>query len=178
MSVPEPSPPPTFAPEAAARLALNGWASYDLPSGLTLATLREQGAPFRGERFFHQFAAQVVETPTTARQVAFRPAWLAGSRNRPFADGAALVEAFGQTAPPGTRAIVGTAATYVWLFWQWLRSGRPFPLAGAYTWTSDQYPEGHLIVGWFGQDRPIVVAPHPKFGAGIGVSPLLVPAFR
>ncbi len=164
-----------FRPSAAATLRQNGWHVVDVPGGLTLPILRALGAPFRGERYFREFADQVQEEPTVARSFAYRPALLEGSVNRPYDAGEQLVAELNRTVPAGCWVVIGSAATYVYLLWQHARTTGTFPLAGRYTWTVDVFPGGHLVVGVFGRERPFVVAPHPRSGAGIGVMPLLVP---
>jgi hypothetical protein len=165
-----------FTPEAAAILRRSGWTVLGLPGGLTLSALRQQGAPFRGERYFTAFAPGVIETPTVAREIAYQPGVLRGSVNRRYAECLALVEEFNRTIPAGCWATIGSAAAYVYILWQHAQASGAFPLAGLYTWTSDVCPEGHLIVGVFGRQRPLVVAPHAKSGSGVGVMPLVVPA--
>ncbi len=170
--------PTTFVPTVAEELRRGGWLIVDLPGGLMLSVLRASGAPFRGERFFRDFAPFVVETATLDTQVAYQPGLLAGSLNLRYEAAELLVAEFGRGAPTGVRATIGTAATYVQIIWAHARTTGDFPLRGYYTWTADAGPDGHLVVGVFGRDRPIVVGPHPKSGAGIGVMPLLVPDDR
>lgn len=173
--------PETFTPRLAETLQRSGWIIAEIEAGLTLAVLRQQGAPFRGERYFHDFAGDVVETPTRAQTVAYRPALLASSMNRRYEECAELMAAVNASAPEGCRALIAPAAVYVALLWRHQQTTGGFPLAGTYTWTSNtwtpsQYPDGHLVVGIFGRDRPIVVGPHPKSGRGIGVMPVVVPS--
>lgn len=156
-------------------LRRNGWTIVEVPAGLTLGVLRGKGAPFRGDRYFRQFAQNVVETPTVASAVAYQPGFLPNSLNLRFDAAVALVEEFDRTIPSEARATLGSAATYVYLFWEEAKRTGTFPIAGYYTWTSDVSPEGNLIVGIFGHDRPILVAPHAKSGAGVGVMPVLLP---
>lgn len=163
-----------FNPEVAEILRRNGWTLVDVPAGLTLTELQRRGAPFRGTRYFRDFAPCVVETPTIAHSVAYQPGFLPNTLNRPFDECADLVAEFGRSVPSGCRAIVGQAAVYVEILWRHALVTGEFPLTGGYTWTSDQYPAGHLVVGVFGRERPIVVGPHPKSGRGIGVMPLIV----
>ena len=167
--------PADFTPESAATLRRSGWMLVEVPAGLTLAELRQQGAPFRGGRYFRDFAPNVIETPTAAHSAAYQPGFLTGSLNRRFEECEELVAEFGRSVPTGCRAIIGQAAAYVEILWRHALATGEFPLAGGYTWASDQYPDGHLVVGVFGRDRPIVVGPHPKSGRGIGVMPLIVP---
>ncbi|MGH2461436.1 MAG: hypothetical protein ACRDIY_21480 [Chloroflexota bacterium] len=166
--------PTAFSPEVAGALRRNGWTLVDVPAGLTLAELQRQGAPFRGTRYFRDVAPSVVETPTIAQSIAYQPDFLPGSLNRPFDECAGLVAEFGRSVPVGCRAIIGQAAMYVDLIWRHAITTGAFPLSGGYTWTSDQYPDGHLVIGVFGRERPIIVGPHPKSGRGIGVMPLII----
>ncbi len=167
--------PAVFSPQVAEILRRSGWIIIEIPSGLTLPLLRERGAPFRGDRYFREFAADVVETPTRAGSVAYQPAFLNGSLNRRYEECEELVASFDRSVPTGCQAIIGRAAVYVEVLWRHFQATGEFPLAGGYTWTSDRYSEGHLVVGVFGRERPIVVGPHPKSGRGIGVMPLIVP---
>ena len=56
-------------------------------------------------------------------------------------------------------ALIVSAATYVYLLSHHPGGQGTFPNPGYYTWTSDRYRETHLVVGVFGRERPIVVAP-------------------
>ena len=165
-----------FSPDVEAMLLRHGWTIAEAPAGLTLGALRTMGAPFRGTRFFREFAPDVFETPSVATALAYQPGFLPGSLNQLYPEASKLVEEFDRTAPSGTRAIIASAATYVWLLWQHAQRTGTFPLTGYYTWTADTSPEGQLIVGVFGRDRPLVVAPHAKTGAGVGVMPILLPS--
>lgn len=166
----------SFSPDASETLRFNGWTIVDVPAELTLAALRRQGAPFRGQRYFREFAADVVEVPTIAHALAYQPSFLEGSLNRSYAECDALVERFNQGMPPGCRATIGSAATYVYVLWEHGRRTRVFPLVSRFTWSTDVCRDGHLIVGVFGGERPLVVAPHATSGAGVGLMPLIVPA--
>lgn len=165
-----------FSLEAAETLRRNGWNIVQIPEGLTLAVLRDRGAPFRGERFFREFASSVAETPTVAQSVAYQPAFLRGSLNLRYEECEGLVVEYSHSAPRGCWPIIGQAAAYVEILWRHFRDTGEYPLVGRYTWAADRYSGGHLVVGVFGHDRPIVVGPHPKSGRGIGVMPLIVPA--
>ncbi len=166
----------TFAPDLAENLRRGGWTIVEIPAGLTLALLREQGAPFRGDRYFKEFASSVIETPTRSGSIAYQPAFLRGSLNCRYEECEDLIASFNRSAPRGCQAIIGSAAVYVQILWYHARTTGEFPLVGGYTWASDRYAEGHLVVGVFGRERPIVVGPHPKSGRGIGVMPLIVPS--
>ncbi len=169
-------PAGAFAPEAAAIIERNGWRILNLPAGLTLATLRQQGAPFRSDRYFKEFAGEVVETPRPACSIAYQPALLAGSLNLRYEACEGLIAEFNRSVPAGCHAVIGQAAAYVYVIDRHYTDTGSFPLAGAYCWTSDQYRETHLVVGVFGRERPIIVAPLPeKQGRGVGVMPLIVP---
>lgn len=164
-----------FAPATAVGLRRSGWTVVDVSAGLTLAELLRRGAPFRGTRYFRDFAPGVIETPTVARSVAYRPEFLPGSQNRPFDECEDLVAELRASIPDGCRAVIGTAAECVEIIWHHARATGEFPLAGGYTWTSDACEDGHLVVGVFGREHPIVVGPHPRSGRGIGVMALVVP---
>lgn len=164
-----------FSPRTQTTLEASGWNIISLPAGLTLPVLRALGAPFRGDRYFNEFAADVVEAPTVAQSIAYQPGILEGSLNLSYSQAEELVAAFNRTVPDGGRAIIGQAAACVHVLWQHSQKTGQFPLAGAYTWASDGYGDSHLVVGLFGRSRPIIVAPHPKSGRGIGVIPLIVP---
>ncbi len=166
-----------FSEPTAATLERNGWSVVDLPEGLTLETLRRQGAPFRGSRYFDRFAGEVAETPTTGGQIAVNWGILEGTLNRIYEDCEGLLAEFGRTLPDGCEATIGTAATYVYLIGHYRADKGVFPIAGRYTWTRDRYRDTHLVAGVFGRERPIVVAPlSEKQGKGVGVMPLIVPA--
>ena len=165
-----------FAPETAANLRQSGWRILQLPAELTLATLRQQGAPFRSDRYFKEFAGEVVETPTPACSIAYQPALLAGSLNLRYEACEELIAEFNRSAPAACRAVIGQAAACVYVVNRHHEDTGSFPLAGAYCWTSDHYRDTHLVVGVFGRERPIIVAPLPeKQGRGVGVMPLIVP---
>lgn len=169
------SRPLAFSLVVEARLRQDGWLFTDIPAGLTLGVLRGLGAPFRGERYFREFAPEVFETPTIASAVAYQPGFLPGSLNALHGDAVRLVEDFDRIVPAGSRAILASAATYVHILWQHAQRTGDFPILGYYTWTSDVSPAGHLVVGVFGREHPIIVAPHAASGAGVGVMPLLFP---
>ena len=166
---------PTFEPSVARDLRRGGWTIARIPAGLTLEVLRSRGAPFRGDRFFRDFGPTVVETPTIRTEIAYQAGLLPGAMNLQFEQAEASLAEFGRGAPLGVRVAIGSAATYVRLIWDHHERAGEFPLLGFYTWTTDVGPDGHIIVGVFGKLRPIVVAPHPKSGAGVGVMPLLFP---
>jgi hypothetical protein len=148
----------------------------EIPAGLTLPILRQQGAPFRGDRYFTEFAPEVFETPTEAQSIAYQPAFLQGSLNQRYEDSERLIADFNRTMPGACRAIIGQAAVYVEIIWHHYQAAGVFPLVGFYTWTSDRCRDGHLVVGVFGRERPIVVGPHRESGRGIGVMPLIIPS--
>jgi len=172
---PTPHPPLAFSATVATALEQEGWLFANIPAGLTLGSLRGMGAPFRGERYFREFAPGVFEVPILASAVAYQPAFLPGSLNLGHERAMDLVEEFGRIVPPGVEATIGSAAGYVYVLWQHAQRTGTFPIGGYFTWTSDTSPAGHLVVGVFGSDRPIIVAPHAARGAGVGVMPLLFP---
>ena len=164
-----------FSFAAEARLIQDGWLFANIPAGLTLGVLRGMGAPFRGERYFREFAPEVFETPTVASAVAYQSAFLPGSLNTAHDPALRLVEEFDRIVPAGACAALGSAASYVYVLWQHAQRTGTFPIVGYYTWTTDVSPAGHLVVGVFGGNRPIIVAPHAARGVGVGVIPLLFP---
>lgn len=167
--------PRAFAPDVVTALRAAGWTIVELPAGLTLGGLRRSGAPFRGDRFFREFSAAVADVPTEATEIAYRPWLVPESLNRSYAECEELITAFGHAVPPGCRAIIGQAAAYVQILWRHGQETGQYPIGGTFTWTSDLCRDGHLVVGIFGRERPIVIGPHPTSGRGIGVLPLLIP---
>ena len=166
-----------FSENTTTTLERNGWSVVELPEGLTLEVLRRKGAPFRGSRYFERFAGEVAETPTSEGSIAVYSGILEGTLNRRYEDCERLLVDFGRTLPDGCEALIGSAATYVYLLSHHRAAKGTFPIPGYYTWTSDRYRETHLVVGVFGRERPIVVAPlSEKQGKGVGVMPLIVPA--
>jgi|SRR5579859_5218811 len=167
--------PSAFSSDVENGLRADGWTIAEVPAGLTLGVLRGLGAPFRGERYFREFAPEVVEVPTIATAVAYQPGFLPGSLNLVFDAAASLVDEFDRVVPRGARATIASAAATVYLLWQHARVTGAFPIAGYYAWTSDLSPAGRLVVGVFGRERPLIVAPHASSGAGVGVLAVLVP---
>ncbi|HZS00216.1 MAG TPA: hypothetical protein VFE37_15990 [Chloroflexota bacterium] len=166
-----------FAPADASALREAGWTLLRLPAGLTLAGLRVGGAPFKGTRYFDQQAPATAERTTVATDVAYKPALLPGSFNRPFADAARLLDEMLAHLPPGVAATIGPAAAYVWLLEQHRAATGAYPFAQLFAWAVDEYQaRARLVVGVFGQQRPLLVAPLVEGrGGGVGVWPLLVP---
>jgi hypothetical protein len=84
-------------------------------------------------------------------------------------------------AEAGARAVVGSAASYVWLLADHEARAGAWLLPQCFTWCADEYgdPERgvRLVVGAMGQARPILVTPLPEgSGRGVGLLPLVVPA--
>jgi len=169
--------PTAFAASDRATLADAGWLLVRLPAGLTLAGLRAAGAPFKGTRYFDRHAADTHEQTTIAVDAAYRPALLPGSLGLTYEATEALVEKLTAELPPGLAAAIAPAAAYVWLFERHRTAHGAYPFAQRYTWSTDRYQERtHLVVGVFGQQRPLLVAPQVEGrGAGVGVWPLVVP---
>ena len=166
-----------FSENTTTTLERNGWSVVELSHGLTLEVLRQQDAPFRGDRYFREFAGEVAETPTSAGSIAVYPGILEGTLNRRYEDCERLLGEFGRALPDGCMALIGSAATYVYLLSCHRAAKGTFPIPGYYTWTCDRYRDTHLVIGVFGRERPIVVAPlSEKQGKGVGVMPLIVPA--
>jgi hypothetical protein len=166
-----------FAASDRATLAATGWLLVRLPAGLTLAGLRADGAPFKGTRYFDRHAAETREQTTIAVDVAYRPALLPGSLGLTYEATEALVEKLAAELPPELAATIAPAAAYVWLFEHHHAAQGAYPFAQRYTWATDRYQDrAHLVVGVFGQQRPLLVAPQVEGrGAGVGVWPLVVP---
>ena len=166
-----------FSDDTTAILERNGWTVVEVPDGLTLEVLRRMGAPFRGSRYFDRFAGEVAEGPTSPGPIAVNWGILEGTLNRRYEECESLVAEFGRTLPDGCEAMIGSAATYVYLIGRHRADLGTFPLAGYYTWACDRYRDTNLVVGVFGRKRPIVVAPlSEKQGKGVGVMPLIAPA--
>jgi hypothetical protein len=169
--------PSAFTASDRAALADAGWLLVHLPAGLTLAGLRAAGAPFKGTRYFDRHAAETREQTTIAVDVAYRPGLLPGSLGLTYEATEALVEKLAADLPPGLTATIAPAAAYLWLFEHHRAAHNAYPFAQRYTWATDRYQErAHLVVGVFGQQRPLLVAPQvEEHGAGVGVWPLVVP---
>ncbi len=166
-----------FTPEAVSGLGEAGWTLVRLPAGLTLAGLRASGAPFKGARYFDAHAPATEERATVATDLAYKPSLLPGSFNLPFEAAEGLMADVLATLPQAVVPVIGPAAAYVWLFEQHRAAMGQYPFAQRYTWAVDRYQQrAHLVVGVFGQQRPLLVAPLVEGrGAGVGVWPLVVP---
>ncbi len=166
-----------FSAADRAALAGAGWLVASLPAGLTLAGLRAAGAPFKGDRYFARHAAATREQTTIAVEVAYRPALLPGSLGLTYDDAEALMARLAAELAPALVATIAPAAAYVWLFEHHRAAHDAYPFTQRYTWAADRYQErAHLVVGVFGRQRPLLVAPQVEGrGAGVGVWPLVVP---
>jgi hypothetical protein len=169
--------PAAFALAEATLLGEAGWTLVRLPAGLTLARLRAGGAPFKGDRYFEQHARETAERTTVATDLAYKPALLPGSFNRPFDGAAQMMAELSEQLPAGVAATIGPAAAYVWLLEQHRAATGGYPFAQLYAWAVDEYQaRARLVVGVFGQQRPIILAPLVEgHGGGVGVWPLVVP---
>jgi hypothetical protein len=166
-----------FEPSDADELVRAGWTIVSLPAGLTLSGLRGSGAPFKGSRYFDSQARDSVEFSTVATMLAYRPALMAESFNESFAEAQRQVTEMDGNLPGGAAATVASAAAYVWLLQQHVATTGRYPFAQLYTWAVDRYQDRtNLVVGVFGRQRPIVVAPITEgHGSGVGVWPVVVP---
>jgi hypothetical protein len=167
----------TFPPADASALKDAGWIVVRLPEGLTLAGLRAAGAPFKSTRYFTAHAPETVEHTTVATELAYRPALLLGSFNLPFPSAQRLAAELTEALPVDLVATIAPAAAYVWLFEHHRAAFGEYPFAQLYTWSVDRFRErANLVVGIFGRQRPIVVAPLvEERGGGVGVWPVVVP---
>jgi hypothetical protein len=158
-------------------LVAAGWRLRDVPADVTLAALRDAGAPFKGSKYFDQQARATDEVPVQAGEIAYRAGLMPGSLNQTYAACERLVAGLVSLLPAGTRPEIGAAALYVWLFVEHHGEHGAWPIAGCYTWAADRSSTGRLAVGIFGRERPLVVSPIPEAtGRGIGVMPVIVPA--
>ena len=170
--------PASFAAETVAVLSEQGWIVVRLPAGLTLVGLRAGGAPFKSEHYFDRHALTTAERTTFATDLAYKPALLPGSFNRPFAAVLEMMADLAEHVPAGTTATLAPAAAYVWLLERHHSETGGYPFSQLYAWAVDEYQaRARLVVGVFGQQRPLVVAPLVEgHGSGVGVWPLLVPS--
>jgi hypothetical protein len=175
--MPEPADPTAFSAAERGALGDAGWLLARLPAGLTLAGLRAEGAPFKGTRYFERQAAATREQTTIATDLAYRPALLPGSLNLTYPATEALVAELTAALAPSLAGTIAPAAAYIWLFEHHRATHGAYPFAQRYTWTVDRYQEqAHLVLGVFGQQRPLIVAPQVEgHGSGVGVWPLVVP---
>ncbi|HEY7061771.1 MAG TPA: hypothetical protein VII06_09840 [Chloroflexota bacterium] len=166
-----------FDAETAAALCESDWTIARLPAGLTLAGLRAAGAPFKGAKYFQAQASGTAERTTVATELAYKPALLPGSFNRPFEAAATMMAEVSALLPPDAAATIAPAAAYVWLLEQCCAATGAYPFAQLFAWAVDEYQaRTHLVVGVFGQRDPLIVAPLVEGrGAGVGVWPLVVP---
>ena len=178
MSGPDVESAATFAPETAAVLAEMDWTVVRLPAGLTLAGLRASGAPFKTARYFDRHASDTAERTTVATDLAYKPLLLPGSFNRPFDAVVQMLAEMVEHVPAGTAATVAPAAAYVWLLERHRAATGAYPYSRLYSWAVDEYQaRARLVVGVFGQQRPLLVAPLVEGrGSGVGLWPLLVPS--
>jgi hypothetical protein len=168
----------TFAPAAATELAEMGWTIVRLPAGLTLSGLHATGAPFKSRRYFERHAADTAERTTAGTDVAYKPALLPGSFNRPFEVALKMMADMTEQLPADVVATIAPAAAYVWLLEHHRAATGVYPYTQLYAWAADEYQaRARLVVGVFGQARPLLVAPLVEGrGSGVGVWPLLVPS--
>ncbi|HEX2035483.1 MAG TPA: hypothetical protein VHS99_15000 [Chloroflexota bacterium] len=167
---------PRFPPDVHRSLGERGWQVVEVPAAISLAGLRDAGAPFKGTKYFQQQAARTGELPVPEGEVAYRPGLLPESLNQTYERSRALLAAVQAELPPGTRAEIGPAALYVWLFVEHHRRHGAWPLNQQYAWAADHSAGIHLAVGVFGQQRPLLVSLVPEgLGRGVGLMPLVFP---
>ena len=165
-----------FGAQVREQLQRAGWYVLQVPHGTTLAALREAGAPFKSNKYFQAQASGTQEAPVLWNEVAYRGALLPESLNRTYAEAAALVDELRGNLPGGAVPAIGPAALYVWLLVEHHRRHGEWLLQQRYTWAADTAGTAHLVVGVFGQQRPLMVSPVPEAtGRGIGALPLIVP---
>ena len=150
-----------------------GWRRTELPGGLTLAGLRESGAPFKGEKVLGREG--LTERPLEATEVAYRPGLMPGSPNVPRAGLAGLVDGLRRLVPVGVEPVIGSAAGYGWLLLEHHRQHGEWLLARTLTWTVDDTGGTGLAIGVFGGGLLVSRLPEGR-GAGVGLLPLLIPA--
>src|SRR5919109_429127 len=168
---------PRFEAGTRAALASQGWRLLEAPPGLTLAGLRDAGAPFKGTRYFDHFAAETEEAAFAGGEVAYRPGLMPGSLNRTYDGAASLAAGLQALLPPGAVPMIAPAALYVWLLVEHRRRRGEWLLAQAYAWAADRWRDTHLVVGVFGRERPLLVSPLLEgSGRGVGLAPVVVPA--
>ena len=179
-----------FHPETREALLEQGWRLIELPADLSLEALRRAGAPFKGDKFFREYAPDTVETrypPHTPSEAAYRPGLMPHSLNQEFETDRLLLR-LDDLLPPGARSGIASAAAYVWLFTEHHRRTGEWLLTNCFTFTMDRHhPERGtqpqtgvpIVVGVFGGARPILVSPLPEGrGRGVGLMPLILPASR
>lgn len=108
---------------------------------------------------------------------AYKPSLLPGTYNLPFDEAAARVATLEAELPLGVVACIAPAAAYVWLLQHHRGVFGAYPFVQRYTWAADRYQDRtHLVVGVFGQERPLLVPPLTEGrGGGVGAWPLVVP---
>jgi hypothetical protein len=150
-----------------------GWRRAELPGGLTLAALRDGGAPFKGDKVFGR--DDLNEHPLEGCEVAYRPGLMPGSPNVRFEALSGLLDGLRRLLPPGVEPAIGSAAAYGWLLVEHHRLHGEWLLSRALTWTADDLGGTRLAIGVFGGG--LLVSPLPEGrGAGVGLLPLLVPS--
>lgn len=166
-----------FSPGQSDALHDAGWIVTRLPGSLTLAGLRDAGVPFKGTRYFDTQALDTVERTTVATDVAYRPGLLPDCFNRSFESAQQCIDDLNRKLPPGAVATIAPAAAYVWLCQHHLETHGTYPFSQCFTWAIDRYQDRtNLVVGIFGQRRPVLVAPLSEGrGAGVGVWPIVFP---
>ena len=166
-----------FSEETRPALERGGWSVVTVPDGLSLARLRQEGAPFKGTKYFDRFDGAAEAPPGEVAYQGALDSLLPESLNQPFERGrAAMMARLGGTLPAATRLVVGSATTYCWLLLDHHRRTGEWLLAGRYTWTADLAGGMRVAVGVFGRERPLLVSPIPEGqGRGIGIMPLVEP---
>lgn len=168
-----------FLPETRQSLTRQGWRLLSAPSGMTLVTLRDAGAPFKGDRFFRDQIARVHPAPSIEGEIAYRPGLMPESLNTSVADLDGLLTRLNGILPAGASAQVPPAATCIWLLAEHFARTGEWPLTGCFTWTADRYGDSgnqRLVAGVMSGTRPLMISPLPEGrGRGVGLLPIVVP---
>jgi hypothetical protein len=168
--------PAVFDPQVRDQLAQSGWTILGAVGGTRLDDLRNDGAPFKSDKYFATRPADAEDPTIEWAEVAYKGELIPWSLNQPYERAQALVEVLEPSLPSGATPIIGPAVLYVHILVQHHKAHGNWLLQQCFTWATDQIGSAHVAVGAFGQRRPIVVSPIPEgYGRGIGVMPLVVP---
>lgn len=169
-----------FLPATRDALAAQGWRLATLPPGLSLQSLRDSGAPFKGDRFFRDQAPLARHEPYEPGDIAYRPGLMPGSLESRVPDLADLLRRVDALLPEGAAPCVAPAAPYVWLLLDHHARTGEWLLTRCFTWTADRWGPGdstRLVAGVMSGARPLLISPLPEgHGRGVGLLPLIVPA--
>ena len=153
-------------------LATQGWRRTELPGGLTLASLRSAGVPFKADKVSGR--PGLTERPLPAVEVAYRPGLMPGSPNLPQGALDSLLDELRPRLPAGVAVVVGGAAAYGWLLTEHHRAHGEWLLTRVFTWTDDDLGGTPLAIGIFGNGLLVSALPEGR-GTGVGLLPLLIP---